>query len=50
MSGPLAPKPSPLVGEGAEPRSGEAGEGGFLMSVLQTLHARQARGAEKRMS
>jgi very-short-patch-repair endonuclease len=29
MSEPRAPKPSPLVGEGAEPRSGEAGEGIF---------------------
>ena len=29
MNGPHTPKPSPLVGEGAEPRSGEAGEGGF---------------------
>src|SRR5215472_6338822 len=29
MKGPRTPKPSPLVGEGAEPRSGEAGEGGF---------------------
>src|SRR5205814_9125400 len=42
MSGPRAPKPSPLAGEGAERRRREAGEGAFVATTdrARVLRAR----------